>query len=135
MLAFILAAMLPRGGPLQQAFDLIEINHVYSTTGDHVLSQVLFCRWHALENDYHVHDWRLLEHPSQVPRPNWLTGCFETTWLDKGGALRRVTTRTLRKTNTPYDVEWLDRRVWRVEWRHGLIEPPGGPKGRRLENN
>ena len=86
---------------------LIEANHYYDENGVHLLDQVIFYEWDALQSRYQIRSWRLLKSPGQFPRP--CDEGYEAVWRE-GATQRRVTAPAFRETWTQHDPELMERR-------------------------
>ena len=99
--------------------DLVEINHFYDEAGKHVFDQVIFYDWSPRHNRYHVRAWRLLKHPTQIPRRDWARDCYIAVWYD-GIVMRRVVAQAVRESWTQYDPELVERSFLPKEQRREL---------------
>lgn len=57
-----------------------------------------------------------------MPRKNYNTGLYETMFNDKG-VLRRITAYSVSETTTQYDVEQVNRKIWKDTRRRDLTKP------------
>jgi hypothetical protein len=116
--------------------DLIEVNHLYDTSGRWVFDQLLFWSFHA-DGKLHLREWRLLRNPSMMPQRGYKKWVCEWT---EHGVNRRVEAPAFQETKSTSDHELLDReslpkqdRI--VLWSSASIRPPGGAAGVRAASD
>ncbi|MCC9602790.1 hypothetical protein LOC67_19745 [Stieleria sp. JC731] len=99
------------GNPTTQAtVDMVELNHFLDDNGREVFRQVVFYDWSSKNRQLEVRAWRLVKHPSQLPRPQHRGEGFVTRWQDKY-VTREVVARTMRETFSQEDPERVNRNV------------------------
>lgn len=96
--------------PAQAEVDLIELNHFLDDTGREVFQQVIFYDWSRHDRQLEVRAWRLIKHPSQLPRRLRDDSGFRVRWQDKG-KVREVVSASLRETYSRQDPERANRRL------------------------
>lgn len=99
--------------------DLVELNHVYDSSGRPVLDQVIFYQWSHVDARYQVIAWRLLRRPGQIPRRDWNQRVYVSRWFDTD-LLRKVIALQRRETWTTYDPEMAERTIYPIEYRREL---------------
>ena len=122
MLLILLLSVLPRGEPLRDRVDLVEVNHFFDEHGKRVFDQIIFFDWQPRECEHRVRAWRLLKTESQLPVRDWDRGDWRMLWTD-GEWLREVRAATYRETFTQYDPEVEDRDYLPKEQRKELAKP------------
>lgn len=107
--------------PVVDYVTVIELNHVYSDSGELNFTQLIYYDFNPAESRYDVVDWRLAKGPWEarydVQRDLWLL-----TWFD-GQTLRSVRAATFRETWSQYDRELAQREVLPQERRRKLTSP------------
>lgn len=102
--------LLPSRTVTTDTCDVVEVNHVYSDTGTHAISQVIWWSWNKDFDRYDVVDWRML---ADVGMPFRVSGEYVCDWLDKKCRCNfRVTAAIRRETFTLNDPEVAAREVW-----------------------
>lgn len=117
------AAAPPLAAPIEDAVDVLEVNHLYDGDGRHIFDQLIGWNWHG--NELHVVFWRLLKGREAFPQRRFASGVYEALWIDDGQA-RRVRGRSFRQTWTQHDPELANRQRWPQSQRRGLtrsLEP------------
>lgn len=110
--------IIPRETAVNDTCDLIEMNHMYSDSGELVLSQAIFYSWDESQARFQVVDWRLWKSNRQ-PSKLWHINEYEIIWHD-GDVLRRVRAKCFVVTWTQHDPEMRERSVLAKEFRRGL---------------
>ena len=114
----LLVSLLPHESIVTQQCDMVEVNHVYSDTGDLRLSQVIWLDWSRDFDRYDVVDWRML---ADVGLPIMSSRKYVCDWFDKKCKRHlRVVALVYRETWTIVDPELAAREVW-PENRRRLI--------------
>lgn len=108
MLALILLLLPPTQ---THRVDEIEINHVYTATGERTFTQAILWDWRGETRE--VVAWRMLRGKHDGPEP--VRGHWRIPWGDGW-----VTARVLTRSWTQYDVEIAERQVVPVCERRGL---------------
>lgn len=121
----LLIAIVPVDNVVRDEVDLIEINRFYDECCKLVFEQVLFYRWHEHEGRHHIHAWRMLKSPGQVPQSDKQNGGYVTRWNDtqEGGIWREVRCKSIRESWTQIDPELIDREAFPRDRRRGLSRP------------
>jgi hypothetical protein len=86
--------------------DLIELNHIYDTSGRLVFDQLLFWSVHP-DGKLHLREWRLLKNPSMAPKRGYRK--WVCTWTERD-IDRRVEAPAFRESKSTSDSEILDRQ-------------------------
>lgn len=103
-----------------ETVDLIEVNHFFDEEGRPVFDQCLFYDWSPEASRFMVRAWRLVRHPSQLPRRDWARDAHVAVWQD-GPVLRKVRALSVRETFTKYDPELIEREFLPKERRRDLM--------------
>jgi hypothetical protein len=119
-LALSLFASLPLPDVACDTVDLIELNHVYSASGNPMYDQVVFYQWRPTTGDYQVRAWRLLKVSNDRPHRDFRRGDWVMIFSDKG-ILREVRSSAFRESWTQYDLEQVERDRLPREYRPGLL--------------
>ena len=90
--------------------DMVELNHFLDDHGREVFRQVVFYDWSDKNRQLEVRAWRLIKHPSQLPRKKHRGDGYIVRWQDKF-ILREVHARTMRETFSQEDPERVNRAV------------------------
>lgn len=105
-----IATLLPPSVVVTERCDIVEVNHVYTDTGSHTLSQVIWWEWCKDFDRYNVIDWRMIEacgKPTQIGRK------YVNEWYDnKTRSHLRVIAYIYKETWTLYDPEIKAREVY-----------------------
>ena len=116
MIALLIAVVsLP---PRAIAVDLVEVNHCYNATGDHVFDQLIFYSWSKQRKRYDVREWRLIQSESMYPvrkRDGWLVRFADDN------VTREVVAGVRRETWTTKDPELRERNELPQENRKPLL--------------
>jgi hypothetical protein len=118
-LALTLFASLPLPDVAYDAVDLIELNHVYSASGNPMYDQVVFYQWRPHRGDYQVQACRLLLR-DDPPRRDFQHGGWVMIFVD-GKMLREVRSASFRESWTQYDLDQAERDRLPKEFRQGLL--------------
>lgn len=112
--AFSSTAILPnsRHAPntARAKVDLVELNHFLDDNGREVFRQVVFFDWSRKNRQFEVRAWRLVKHPSQLPREINQQSGYLIRWQDKS-VTREVQARTMRETWSQEDPERVNRVI------------------------
>ncbi|PQO38724.1 hypothetical protein C5Y96_02255 [Blastopirellula marina] len=119
LLACAWLGLVPSDPAILDQVDLVEVNHVYDSSGHPVLDQVIFYQWSHVDARYQVVAWRLLRSPGQVPRRVWNQRVYVARWFD-AEMLRNVIAGQYRETWTTYDPEMAERAIYPIEYRREL---------------
>lgn len=86
-LLLTLAAVNPREVALEDACDVVELNHFYDDQGRHVFDQVIFYVWDDGRRRHQVLDWRLVKSPAILPQRIWRAAGerWQCLWVDESG--------------------------------------------------
>lgn len=106
----IVSSPLGTNGTTQASVDLVELNHFLDDHGREVFRQVVFYDWSRKSKQFEVRAWRLVKHPSQLPRPQHLGEGFMVRWQDKY-ITREVIAKTMRETYSQEDPERINRNI------------------------
>ena len=90
--------------------DLVELNHFLDDHGREVFRQVVFFDWSRKNRQFEVRAWRLIKHPSQLPRQADAPSGYVIRWQDKSVA-REVRAKTMRETWSQEDPERVNRAM------------------------
>ena len=90
--------------------DLVELNHFLDDNGREVFRQVVFFDWSRRNRQFEVRAWRLVKHPSQMPRQVDRSSNYLVRWQDKS-VTREVRARSLRETWSQEDPERVNRAL------------------------
>ena len=111
---FIVAAIAPnahrRSNVTKAKVDLVELNHFLDDHGREVFRQVVFFDWSSDNRQFEVRAWRLIKHPSQLPRPIGDDVGYLIQWQDKS-ITRKVIARSMRETWSQQDPERVNRQL------------------------
>lgn len=129
MLLLILLCVLPIDPVARERCDLIETNLFFDDQARLVFEQALFYDWCDQSERFQMRAWRMVKHPSQLPRLNHATGNYECRWMD-GDTERVVVAPVVRTTRTQYDPELTERDHLAKEDRRELRNPKTLRKGK-----
>lgn len=90
--------------------DLVELNHFLDEHGREVFRQVVFFDWSRKNRQFEVRAWRLVKHPSQLPRRVDPTSNYLVRWQDKS-VTREVRAGSMRETWSQADPERVNRAI------------------------
>lgn len=90
--------------------DLVELNHFLDDHGREVFRQVIFFDWSRKNRQFEVRAWRLVKHPSQLPRRLDPSSSYLIRWQDKS-VTREVRAKSMRETWSQEDPERVNRAV------------------------
>lgn len=90
--------------------DLVELNHFLDDNGREVFRQVVFFDWSRKNRQFEVRAWRLIKHPSQLPRQINVEAGYLVRWQDKD-VTREVQAKSMRETWSQEDPERVNRRM------------------------
>jgi hypothetical protein len=90
--------------------DLVELNHFLDDHGREVFRQVVFFDWSRENRQFEVRAWRLIKHPSQLPRQANGPSGFVVRWQDKS-MTREVRAKSMRETWSQNDPERVNRAI------------------------
>jgi hypothetical protein len=90
--------------------DLVELNHFLDDHGREVFRQVVFFDWSRKNRQFEVRAWRLIKHPSQLPRQADSRSGYVIRWQDKS-MTREVRAKTIRETWSQEDPERVNRAM------------------------
>lgn len=98
--------------------DLLEVNHVYGSKGEHRFTQVIAWEREAATGRYLVRDWFVLQDDRYDPRTVSVTsgGLYSVQW-DQHTTNRRVFSAAFLETHTPYDRERQNQKVLSPNYR------------------
>lgn len=119
LLVYACLGLVPSDPAILDQVDLIEVNHVYDSSGRPILDQVIFYQWSRADARYQVIAWRLLRSPGQVPQRDWNRRAYVAHWFD-ADLLRKVVAGQCRETWTTYDPEMAERAIYPMEYRREL---------------
>lgn len=119
LLCLVAICLSPQGDVVHDQVDVIEVNHLYDTKGEHVFDQLIFWEPVGRDGKRTVRDWRLLKVAHQTPTSRHRDGLTVVTWTD-GSTFRQVTAENICETWTQYDPELVNRAVLPLERRRGL---------------
>lgn len=122
ILLLLIASVLPHDNVARETCDRITVNSFYDDQARLVFDQLLFEDWDHDAGRFQLRAWRMVKHPSQLPRLNHATQRYECHWLD-GEAERVVTAPSARPTATQYDPELTEREHLPKEKRRELLNP------------
>ena len=106
--------IVPQETVLRESVSITEVQHLYDEQGRLVFDQLVL--W---GEDDHVIYWRLIKCDADIPRRDWQTGGYVTTFID-GERVRSVQSLAFRERWEQWDVELADREVLPKEKRRGL---------------
>ena len=109
IIAAVPTASEPSSGTVRQV-DLIELNHYIDEEGREVFRQLIFYDWSKSYKRFHVRAWRLVKHPSQLPKRHWSPTMYRCTWRDEH-RIRHVQSPQMRETWTQQDPERVNRAL------------------------
>lgn len=113
---------------LEEAVDLICLNHFHDNEGRLVFDQTIYYRWDG--ERFQVADWRLCKCKEMIPRAG--VHGLSATWRD-GDVLRRVRAGRFYETWTQHDPELVARDWLPKENRKGLRGPIVAPVRKRVD--
>ncbi|PAY17313.1 hypothetical protein CKO51_22035 [Rhodopirellula sp. SM50] len=90
--------------------DLVELNHFLDDHGREVFRQVVFFDWSRKNRQFEVRAWRLVKHPSQLPRQVDQSSTYLVRWQDKS-ITRQVRAKSMRETWSQEDPERVNRAI------------------------
>ncbi|WP_182867091.1 hypothetical protein [Stieleria mannarensis] len=90
--------------------DLVELNHFLDDHGREVFRQVVFFDWSRKNRQFEVRAWRLVKHPSQLPRQVDQSATYLVRWQDKS-ITRQVRAKSMRETWSQEDPERVNRAL------------------------
>lgn len=90
--------------------DLVELNHFLDDHGREVFRQVVFFDWSRKSRQFEVRAWRLVKHPSQLPRQLDHSSTYLIRWQDKS-ITREVRAKSMRETWSQQDPERVNRAI------------------------
>ncbi|MCA9138119.1 MAG: hypothetical protein KDB00_15210 [Planctomycetales bacterium] len=112
--SFSTTSILPSGGQAENTetaeVDLVELNHFLDEHGREVFRQVVFFDWSRKNRQFEVRAWRLVKHPSQLPRRIDPTSTYLIRWQDKS-VTREVRAGSMRETWSQEDPERVNRSI------------------------
>jgi len=119
LLMFTLCLNPPPLDPVVDIVDRIEINHCYYVDGRPFMDQVIFWRWYAKKDKYHIVTRRTII--SMPPRPtrDVDTGLYLYIWSDKS-CVRKVYAKVFRETYTGFNPDMRDQNDLPRYLRAGL---------------
>jgi hypothetical protein len=103
-IAVAVLSIVPVDNVIEDSADVVELNSYYDEYGDLVFDQVIFWNWNGFE--HRVFAWKLLKSNHQIPIKS--SGVLVAIWKDQD-KIRKIVTKSLRRTWTQYDPELLDR--------------------------
>ncbi len=121
-LAILLLCIIPSDGIISERVDVIELNDYHDPNdGKLLFRQLIFWEWDDLSGYFRVVDFRLVKSDNQIPWSDG-DGLWAVVWCDDV-FLRKVTSRSFRRTVTLHDPELEDRDCWPKELRRKLFDP------------
>lgn len=102
---------------LNNSVALVEFNHYYDDSANHIFDQIIFYEW---VGEYRVQAWRLIKPTSKLSV--WKSPKGIIVWLQDGEDLRKIYTYSYIETWTQYDPEMVDRSKWPENQRKGLLK-------------
>ena len=121
--ALILPASRAGTNTTRAEVDLVELNHFLDDNGREVFRQVVFFDWSRKNRQFEVRAWRLIKHPSQLPRREVGSTGYLVRWQDKS-VTREVRAKSMRETWSQEDPERVNRALLPENQRRPLWESP-----------
>lgn len=96
---------------IRDTVDAIEVNQVIDKEGTASFRQFLFYDWDPIHQRLHVRGWRP-QHSSILSVALDTRNQQQVLVFYDGAILRVVRTNTLQQSNTPFDPERTEKRIW-----------------------
>ena len=101
---------------VQNAVDIVELNHVYAESGEKTLSQFIFWNYAPEIGEFVADEWMFAKGEFLVER----TGCGWVVFLAEGPRVHRVYANQIKTSWTTYDRERHNLSVAAPGFRTGL---------------
>lgn len=122
IVGFILAICLGIGRPAPTT-DMVELNHYIDGEDKHHYSQLIFWQYSPEYRRFHAHGWVLVDSDSSLFVDRYsMPGKIVVTWLDRDSKKKRIVSKNFRQTETKYDPERGNHRLFPVEFRVDIFK-------------